>query len=30
MRVLWFANTPANAIEYFNKELKGTGGWLKL
>ena len=29
MRVLWFANTPANAIEYFNKELKGTGGWLK-
>lgn len=29
MRVLWFANTPANAIEYFNKELKGTGGWQK-
>jgi len=29
MRVLWFANTPANAIEYFNKELKGTGSWLK-
>ena len=29
MRVLWFANTPANAIEYFNKELKGSGSWLK-
>lgn len=29
MRVLWFSNTPANAIEYFNKEIKGTGGWLK-
>lgn len=29
MRVLWFSNTPANADEYFNKELKGTGGWLK-
>lgn len=29
MRVLWFSNTPCNAVEYFNKELKGTGGWLK-
>lgn len=29
MRVLWFANTPCNADEYFNSELKGTGGWLK-
>ncbi|MHA1251649.1 MAG: glycosyltransferase family 4 protein [Candidatus Helarchaeota archaeon] len=29
MRVLWFANTLCNADEYFNKELKGTGGWLK-
>ncbi len=29
MKVLWFSNTPANADEYFNKELKGTGGWLK-
>lgn len=29
MRVLWFANTPCNADEYFNKELKGNGGWLK-
>ena len=29
MRVLWFTNTPANAIEYFDKEIKGTGGWLK-
>lgn len=29
MKVLWFSNTPANADEYLNKELKGTGGWLK-
>lgn len=29
MRVLWFSNTPANSDEYFNSELKGTGGWLK-
>jgi len=29
MKVLWFANTPCNADEYFNTELKGTGGWLK-
>lgn len=29
MRVLWFTNTPCNADEYFNSELKGTGGWLK-
>lgn len=29
MKVLWFANTPCNADEYFNSELKGTGGWLK-
>jgi len=29
MRILWFSNTPANADEYFNNELKGTGGWLK-
>ncbi|MDI3527898.1 MAG: hypothetical protein PWR03_2082 [Tenuifilum sp.] len=29
MRVLWFANTPCNADEYFNSELRGTGGWLK-
>lgn len=29
LRVLWFSNTPANADEYFNQELKGTGGWLK-
>ncbi len=29
MKVLWFSNTPANADEYFNSELKGTGGWLK-
>jgi len=29
MRVLWFANTPCNADEYFNTELKGSGGWLK-
>lgn len=28
-KVLWFSNTPANADEYFNSELKGTGGWLK-
>jgi len=29
MRILWFSNTPANADEYFNSELKGSGGWLK-
>ena len=29
MKVLWFSNTPANSDEYFNNELKGTGGWLK-
>ena len=29
MRVLWFSNTPANSDEYFNSELKSTGGWLK-
>lgn len=29
MKVLWFSNTTANADEYFNLELKGTGGWLK-
>lgn len=29
MKVLWFTNTPANADEYFQSELKGTGGWLK-
>lgn len=29
MKVLWFSNTPANADEYFDLELKGTGGWLK-
>jgi glycosyltransferase involved in cell wall biosynthesis len=29
MKVLWFTNTPANADEYFNRQLKGTGGWLK-
>lgn len=29
MRVLWFSNTPANADEILNKELAGTGGWLK-
>jgi glycosyltransferase involved in cell wall biosynthesis len=29
IKVLWFSNTPANADEYFNSELKGTGGWLK-
>ena len=29
MKVLWFANTPCNADEYFNNELKSTGGWLK-
>ena len=29
MKILWFSNTPANADEYFNSELKGTGGWLK-
>jgi glycosyltransferase involved in cell wall biosynthesis len=29
MKVLWFTNTAANADEYFNNKLKGTGGWLK-
>ena len=29
MKVLWFTNSSANADEYFNKQLKGTGGWLK-
>jgi glycosyltransferase involved in cell wall biosynthesis len=29
MKVLWFSNTPANADEYFNSELKGKGNWLK-
>lgn len=29
MKVLWFTNTPCNADEYFNSELKGSGGWLK-
>lgn len=29
MKVLWFSNTPANSDEFLNKELKGTGGWLK-
>ncbi|GAB1405077.1 glycosyltransferase [Lentimicrobium sp.] len=29
LRILWFTNTAANADEYFNSELKGTGGWLK-
>ena len=29
MKVLWFSNTKANADEYFNSQLKGTGGWLK-
>lgn len=29
MKVLWFSNTSANADEYFNSELRGTGGWLK-
>lgn len=29
MKVLWFSNTPANADEYYNSELKDTGGWLK-
>lgn len=29
MRVLWFSNTPANADEYFDERLKGTGGWMK-
>lgn len=29
MKVLWFSNTPANADEYLNMQLKGTGGWLK-
>ena len=29
MKVLWFTNTPANADEFFNSELKDSGGWLK-
>lgn len=29
IKVLWFSNTPANSDEYFNRELSGTGGWLK-
>ena len=29
MKVLWFCNTQANADEYFNLKLSGTGGWLK-
>lgn len=29
MKVLWFSNTPANADEYFNAVLKGSGGWLQ-
>lgn len=29
MKILWFCNTPANAVEYFDAEVKGTGGWLK-
>ena len=29
MKVLWFSNTPANADEYLNYDLKGSGGWLK-
>lgn len=29
MKVLWFSNTPANADEFLNSELKGSGGWLK-
>jgi glycosyltransferase involved in cell wall biosynthesis len=29
MKVLWFSTTSANADEYYNEELKGTGGWLK-
>jgi glycosyltransferase involved in cell wall biosynthesis len=29
MKVLWFSNTMANADEYFNSEVKRTGGWLK-
>jgi len=29
MKVLWFSNSKANADEYFNTQLKGTGGWLK-
>ena len=29
MKILWFANTPANGDEYLNTQLRGTGGWLK-
>jgi glycosyltransferase involved in cell wall biosynthesis len=29
MKVLWFSNTPANAVEYFHSEIKDSGGWLK-
>lgn len=28
MKVLWFSNSPALAQEYFNQQLKGTGGWM--
>jgi glycosyltransferase involved in cell wall biosynthesis len=29
MKVLWFSNTPANSDDFLEKELRGTGGWLK-
>jgi hypothetical protein len=29
MKILWFTNTPANADGFINRQLKGTGGWLK-
>ena len=29
MKVLWFANTPGNADEYYDSILKGSGGWIK-
>lgn len=29
MKVLWFANTPGNADEYYDTVLKGSGGWIK-
>ena len=29
MKVLWFSNSPANAAEYYNSELIGSGGWIK-
>lgn len=28
MKVLWFSNSPALAIEKFETQIKGTGGWL--